>query len=149
MSYCKQNVQLYTTILQDYQIFYTYRKINSYIWKCHHCQCRAAKFTPMLGAQGLWAGRNLYRATPAVAWGFGFSGRSHPKSPVLTQKGMRINYSSLDPRGLNVRLALRFFSGGRGLGSKGGGGYHEHSPLGRVLLNNLRLRWNFILLITL
>jgi hypothetical protein len=30
----------------------------------HHCRWRAAKFRPMLGAQGLWAGRDLYRATP-------------------------------------------------------------------------------------
>jgi hypothetical protein len=28
----------------------------------------------MLGAQGLWAGRDLYRATPAVTRDFGFSG---------------------------------------------------------------------------
>jgi hypothetical protein len=28
----------------------------------------------MLGAQGLWAGRDLYRATPGVTRGFGFSG---------------------------------------------------------------------------
>jgi hypothetical protein len=28
----------------------------------------------MLGAQGLWAGRDLYRATPAVTRDLGFSG---------------------------------------------------------------------------
>jgi hypothetical protein len=28
---------------------------------------------PMLGAQGLWTRRNIYRATPAVIWGIGFS----------------------------------------------------------------------------
>jgi hypothetical protein len=38
----------------------------------HHCRWRAVKFKPILGAQGLWAGRDLYRATPAVF-------RSHPK----------------------------------------------------------------------
>jgi hypothetical protein len=27
----------------------------------------------MLGAQGLWAGRDLYGVTPAVTWGLGFS----------------------------------------------------------------------------
>ena len=36
------------------------------MWKRHHCRWRAAKFRPMLGAQGLWAGRDLYRATPTV-----------------------------------------------------------------------------------
>jgi hypothetical protein len=30
----------------------------------HHCRWRAAKFRPMLGAQGLSAQRDLYRATP-------------------------------------------------------------------------------------
>jgi hypothetical protein len=34
----------------------------------HHCRWRAAKFRPMLGAQG------LYRATPAVTRDLGFSG---------------------------------------------------------------------------
>jgi hypothetical protein len=32
------------------------------------------KFRPMLGAQGLRVGRDLYRATPAVTRGLGFSG---------------------------------------------------------------------------
>jgi hypothetical protein len=40
----------------------------------HHCRWRAAKFRPMLGAQGLWAGRDLNCATPAVTRGLGFSG---------------------------------------------------------------------------
>jgi hypothetical protein len=40
----------------------------------HHYRWRAAKFRPMFGAQGLWAGRGLYRATPAVIWDLGFSG---------------------------------------------------------------------------
>jgi hypothetical protein len=40
----------------------------------HHCRWRAAKFRPMLGAQGLWAGRDLYRATFAVTRGLGVSG---------------------------------------------------------------------------
>jgi hypothetical protein len=34
----------------------------------------AAKFRPMLGAQGLWAGMGLYSATPAVTQSLGFSG---------------------------------------------------------------------------
>jgi hypothetical protein len=40
---------------------------------------REAKFWPLLGTQGLWAGRYLYRATPVVTWDLGFSKfRSHP-----------------------------------------------------------------------
>jgi hypothetical protein len=41
-------------------------KIFSLAWKRHHYQWRAAKFSLTLGAQGLWAGRDLYRATLAV-----------------------------------------------------------------------------------
>jgi hypothetical protein len=37
----------------------------SLTWRRHYCTWRAAKFRPMLGAQGLWAGRSLYRYTPA------------------------------------------------------------------------------------
>jgi hypothetical protein len=44
------------------------------MWKRHLYRGRAAKFRPMLGAQGLLAGRDLYRATPAVTWGLRFSG---------------------------------------------------------------------------
>jgi hypothetical protein len=47
---------------------------------------RASKFRPMLSAQGLWAGRDLYRATPAVTRDLGFSGlirRTAPFSRLL------------------------------------------------------------------
>jgi hypothetical protein len=52
--------------LIDYLLFYVPIKNFSLIWRRHHCLWRAAKLRPMLGAQGLWAGRDLYRATPAV-----------------------------------------------------------------------------------
>jgi hypothetical protein len=57
--------------------FYVPLKNISLIWRPHHCRWRAAKFRPMLsmlGAQGLWAGRDLYRATLAVTRDLGFSG---------------------------------------------------------------------------
>jgi hypothetical protein len=57
----------------DYLQFYVPLKNFSLIWRRHHCRWRAAKFRPMLGAQGLWAGRDLYRATPALTRGLGFS----------------------------------------------------------------------------
>jgi hypothetical protein len=50
------------------------------------CRWKAAKFRPMLGAQGLWAGRDLYRVTPAVTRGLSFSGliqRTAPFSRLL------------------------------------------------------------------
>ena len=72
--------------LIDYLVFYVPLKNISLIWRRHHCRWRAAKFRPMLGAQGLWAGRDLYRATPAVTRDLGFSGlirRTAPFSRLL------------------------------------------------------------------
>ena len=62
--------------------FYVSLKRFSLIWRRHHCRWRAAKFKPMLGARGLWAGRDLYRATPAVTRGLGFSGLIRRTAPI-------------------------------------------------------------------
>jgi hypothetical protein len=51
-----------------------------------HFHRMAAKFRPMLGAQGLWAGRDLYRATDTVTQGLDFSDliqRNAPFSRLL------------------------------------------------------------------
>jgi hypothetical protein len=67
-------------------LFYVPLKNFSLIWRRHHCQWRAAKLRPMLGTQGLWAGRDLYRATPTVTRDLGFSGlirRTAPFSRLL------------------------------------------------------------------
>jgi hypothetical protein len=72
--------------LIDYLRFYVPLKNISLIWKRHHCRWRAAKFRSMLGAQGLWACRDLYRVTPAVTRDLGFSGlirRTAPFSRIL------------------------------------------------------------------
>jgi hypothetical protein len=69
-----------------YLRFYVPLKNISLIWSRHHYRRRAAKFWPMLGAQGVWAGRNLYRATPAVKRDLSFSGlirRTAPFSRLL------------------------------------------------------------------
>jgi hypothetical protein len=55
------------TVLRPIPEYFTYVETSAY-------RRRAAKFRPMLGTQGLWAGRDLYRATPAVTRGLGFSG---------------------------------------------------------------------------
>jgi hypothetical protein len=44
---------------------------------------KGAKFRPMPGAQGLWAGRDLYRTTPAVTWDLSFSGLIRRTSRLL------------------------------------------------------------------
>jgi hypothetical protein len=72
--------------LIDYLRFYVSLKNFSPIWRRHHRRWRAAKFRPLLGAQGLWAGRDLYRATPAVTQHLSFSGliwRTAPFSRLL------------------------------------------------------------------
>jgi hypothetical protein len=66
--------------------FYFLLENFSLIWRSHHCRWRAAKFRPMLGAQGLWAGRDLYRATPTVTCDLSLSGlirRTAPFSHLL------------------------------------------------------------------
>jgi hypothetical protein len=70
----------------DYLRFYFPLKNFSLIWRRHHCRWRAAKVRPMLSAQGLWAGRDLYRAIPTVTRDLGFSGlirRTAPFSRLL------------------------------------------------------------------
>jgi hypothetical protein len=75
--------------LIDYFVFYIPLKNISLIhviWRRHHCRWRAAKFWRMLGAQGLWAGRDHYCATPTVTRDLGFSGlirRTPPFSCLL------------------------------------------------------------------
>jgi hypothetical protein len=69
-----------------HSLFYVPLKNFPLIWRRHHCRWRAAKFKPMLGAQGPWAGRDLYRATLAVTRGPGFSSliqRTAPSSRLL------------------------------------------------------------------
>jgi hypothetical protein len=66
--------------------YYVSLKDLSHIWRCQHCRWRVAKFRPMLDAQGLWAGTDLYRATPVVTRDLGFSGlilRTTPFSRLL------------------------------------------------------------------
>jgi hypothetical protein len=83
--------------LIDYLLFYVPLKNLSLIWRRHHYRRRAAKFRPMLSAQGLWAGRDLYRATPAVTRGLGFFGlirRTAPFSRLLRHtRGVWRTYS--------------------------------------------------------
>jgi hypothetical protein len=71
--------------LIDFSLFYFPLKNISLMWRRHDYRWRAAKFRPMLGFQGLWAGRDLYRVTPAVTRGLGFF-RSHPKDRLMCFK---------------------------------------------------------------
>jgi hypothetical protein len=70
--------------LIDYLRFYVplWILIISLIWRRYHCRWTAAKYKPMLGTQGLRAGKDLYRATPAVTRGLGFSGLIQRTAPI-------------------------------------------------------------------
>jgi hypothetical protein len=83
---------------------------------------RDAKFRPMLSAHGLWAGRDLYHATPAVTRDLGFSGfirRTAPFScllrytmecggPILTR--IRMGLSLINKIDIsNMTYILQFF----------------------------------------
>jgi hypothetical protein len=57
---CNWLIDWLFTVLRPVQEYFNYMD-----W-IHHCQWRAAKFRPMLGAQWLWAEKDLYCATPAV-----------------------------------------------------------------------------------
>jgi hypothetical protein len=86
-----QGIHSLFTVLRPAQKFFT--------WRLH---TRAAKFRTMLGAQGIWAGRDLYRATPAVTRDLGFSGllgRIAPISRLLRHMGMWRIFSNPDAGG--------------------------------------------------
>jgi hypothetical protein len=72
----------YFYLMVGYLLFYVPLKNISLIWR----RLRTAKFRLMLGAQGPWAGRDPYRATPAATRYLGFSGlirRTAPFSRLL------------------------------------------------------------------
>jgi hypothetical protein len=104
-------------LIIDYLLFYV--PLKNFSLRRHHCWWRDAKLRRMLGTQGNWAGRNLYRCTPAVTRVLNFSciiwrtapfsrllrhtrecGRSSRvliQSPLKTCKGMLRTYSYPDP----------------------------------------------------
>jgi hypothetical protein len=67
----------------------------------YHCLSSATKFRPVMGAQGLWTRRGLYRVTPAcdtVSRFFRSRSKARPiQSPLKTRKEMLRTYSILDP----------------------------------------------------
>jgi hypothetical protein len=61
-------------VLRPAQEYFTYMETSLLLMK-------GWKFRPMLGAQGLWAGRDRYHATPAVTLGLGFFGLIRRTAP--------------------------------------------------------------------
>ena len=89
--------------LIDYLWFYVPLKNFSLIWRRHHCRWRAAKFRPMLGAQGLWEGRGSLSCHTCCDTGprfFQFHPKDRPiQSLLTTHEGMWRIYSNPDPHG--------------------------------------------------
>jgi hypothetical protein len=86
-------------MLTDYLLgFYVPLKNFSLKWRSHHCRWRAAKFRPMLGAQGIRAGGDLYRAPPAVTRDLSFPGSFEGPPPfsclLRHTRGCRCNLDS-------------------------------------------------------
>jgi hypothetical protein len=93
--------------LIDYLLFYVPLKNFLLTQRRHHCRWRAAKFRPMLGAQDLWAGKDLYHATPPLTRDISFSGvirRTAPFCRILhltTHKGVWQIYSNPGSKTIN------------------------------------------------
>ena len=74
----KKKIQcVYKTFSEDELIgclFIVLRIAQGFALACryHHCRWRAVKCTPMIGAQGLWAGRDLYCPASTVTRGLHF-----------------------------------------------------------------------------
>jgi hypothetical protein len=75
--------------LIGYLQFYVPLKNISLIWRRHHCRWRTAKFKPILGARSPWAGRGLYRATPAATRDLGFPGLIRRTAPLVASYDTR------------------------------------------------------------
>jgi hypothetical protein len=63
------------TVLRPAQEFFTHMETSP-------LPVKGCKFRRMLSTQGLWAGRDLYRATPAVTRDLGFSGLIWRTAPI-------------------------------------------------------------------
>ena len=95
--------------LIDYLRFYVPLKNISLIWRRHHYRWRAAKFRPMLGAQGLSLSCHTCCDTGPRFF------RSHRKdrpiqSPFTTHEGMWRIYSNPDPHGSRPTMKAHFLA---------------------------------------
>jgi hypothetical protein len=79
LGYISCKTVLHTSVWDDWFIIYCFKSSSRmFHWKRQHYRWKAAKFRPMLGAQGLW----VYRATPVVTRALGLSGLIRRTSPL-------------------------------------------------------------------
>jgi hypothetical protein len=86
-------LHLLLSIKKDFFVclFIAARAIFQLSGVCHHYRWQGCKFWPMLGAQGLWAGRDLFRATPTATRDLGFYG-------LIRKSGTHIPQWDSNPR---------------------------------------------------
>jgi hypothetical protein len=80
-------------------LFIAARAIFQLSGGCHHCRWQGCKFWPMLGTQGLWAGRDLYRATPTATLDCGFYG-------LIRKTGTHVPQWDSNPRRKDHQMLL-------------------------------------------
>ena len=73
---------VHATVVTDWFFFVLRFYVPLKYFSRHHCRWRNTKFRPMLVAQGLWAGRDLYRTTPAVTPDLSFAGLIRRTAPI-------------------------------------------------------------------
>jgi hypothetical protein len=80
----KQKIQCFVDWLIDW-LFTPLRPAQEFLtfMETSPLLVKGCKFRPMLGTRGLWAGRDLYRAKPAVTRDLGFSGLIRRTAPYL------------------------------------------------------------------
>jgi hypothetical protein len=93
-----QSPSSYRTVISMKNSWAGRKTLNNHIWRRHNCRWRAAKFKPMLGAQGLWA-RGIFLVSHLLWRGTSVFPDSPIQSPLSTRKGMLRTYSNLDPHG--------------------------------------------------
>jgi hypothetical protein len=93
--------------LIHYLLFHVPLRNSSLIRRRHHYQWRAAKFRPMLGAQGLWAGRDFLSSHTCCDTGprfFSVSSIGPPHTVTSTTcMGMQRTCSNPDLYGYKVK----------------------------------------------
>jgi hypothetical protein len=89
------NCYIYMYVCQDFCLFACLFIAAWAIFQlsggCHHYRWQGCKFRPMLGVQGLWAGRDLYRTTPTATRDLGLYG-------LIRKTGTHVPQWDLNPR---------------------------------------------------
>jgi hypothetical protein len=90
-------------------LFIATRAICQLSGGCYHCRWQGCKFRPILGTQGLWTGRDLYRATPTATRDLGLYGLIRKAGTHVPHILIRSIAELKDGRKLTCCLGITFF----------------------------------------